>query len=843
MASPSKNLVECIPHDIILQELGSSVKSLPTVAQCPVNSEHKFTLHPDDGSIWGSCGECGFSGDSVDILQAKFRNLSVESVITRLEKDGLIKDVSRELIMAYQLYRVKRNSWSKFLDDARKDLCNYGFDMRVLDAFGAPPPFKREWQEGFGKFVGRASRAALADMLNSSMTQIHRDMLILPYYDMPGRIANIRLVSYNKRGLAYSDKATNRSGGLFMLDSVSPSPEYVIAVDDPILACQIQMRRMESSLVNLPIVAWHPDTKYWPISPKRTVFWAPDPTVAMYRQARLVPGAYVCAQRNNINFESLLRERDAKSWVHHVMVDSQPWALALKNTLLSMSELGAIKFAKELEITPLETGEILFECDSDEKARLVDVLDLRLSVRNIMSGDSKIVERDNAWWTYTEKGRIVRVCNAPFAITKSAHYADKGSYLMGAVTVDGRSEQFMAPADTFMLSPTKWLRKFALRNGMGLVHTLPGWDAKLLDVSTKFNNEKIVHVDRKAVVGWSDSMDSFSFPKLCLINGKVDECDIGMPTDGMPCTKVTGHPTQRSVWSEFMKHTPANRVFWSVLSCISVNMASRLLGHPVRKVGVIGPQRHLSLVCSALDLGVVHAASTTGMSKKLNPYLGHDVPVCLQPTCSFKALINWLEGSGVSNVLVSLSRAQASMLCGADWVFVDARDMSGSVAHLHAGTNLIADMVRVLQGIGKLDKELTESGFLSLVASWARLNKCDHDNLVITGAKELIARGSVYGALNMCESFLFALFTAIMENQVSVSRSTLARKLGDVDISEKLVRVSKNVLQKMATLISPGVLTKELSAFNCLQKSTSAEWLISRQSWDEQYARWLTLNE
>jgi len=141
--SPLKNLVELIPHDVILQELESGVKALPTVAKCPVNPEHKFMLHPDGASLWGSCEQCGFSGDSIDILRVKFDDPSVEGVIGKLERSGVLTDVPRDLVIDYQTHKIKRDTWTGFLEDAKRKLSSEGFDSRVLTACGAPPPFKR----------------------------------------------------------------------------------------------------------------------------------------------------------------------------------------------------------------------------------------------------------------------------------------------------------------------------------------------------------------------------------------------------------------------------------------------------------------------------------------------------------------------------------------------------------------------------------------------------------------------------------------------------------------------------------------------------------------------------
>lgn len=840
--SPSQNLAELIPSEVILQELQSAVKALPTVASCPVNQAHKATLHPDNTAVWAVCQECGFTGDSVDILKAKYQTQSVESVVIRLEHSGMMKSVPRELVADYQLAKVRRASWTNFINESRHKLAKEQCDQRILQEFGALPPFRKEWQEGFGKFAGTANKEELCKLFDLNITRIADRMLLLPYFDMPGRLANLRIVSYNSKGMNYTDKSTNRSGGLFMLETVPANAEYVIAVDDPLVACKLQMHRMASVLTPLPIVAWHPDTRYWPIAPKRTVFWAPEPTVAMYNQARRVPGACVCTPSNTYDFNKLLQHRDVKNWIHHAMVHAKPWAAALKEHLLSLPEDEALRFSRDLDITPLETGEILFECTNDEKQVLSSVLDLRSSIKNVMVGDIKVIDKDGAWWTHTEKGRLIRVSNAPFVLEKSAHYEGKGSYLIGSLAMDGRVERFMAPAEQFVASPARWLRTFALKKGMGLVQVFSSWDRRLIDVATLLSPEKMPHVDSRAVVGWTPDMTKFTFPCVTLASGRVDECDMGLPTDNMPCVKVTGHPTPRSTWKDLSEDTPINRVFWAVLACVAANACSRHSDYPVRKIGVIGSQRTLSMISTALDLYTAQVGQINGLGKKLQEQTCHDVPVCLLPVGKFKPFVDWLESSGVHNVLVSLNQSQAALLGGKDWLFVDAQDASGPM-QVHAGTNLLADVLRMVQTrLSPIDKLKPEVDILERMHVWGRANKCDIEKTVFDGAAKLIIPESIFGSVPVHEGFLFSLFSMIQADQISVSRAGFSKKPGEVEMADKHIRVVKSVLQKMMLPVGVSALTEELENAKWILKTTTNEWYLNRVSWDELYERWASLS-
>lgn len=801
-------------------------------------------LHPDDNGIWGSCDQCGFSGDSLDILMQKFNTPSVEAVLHRLEQKGAMPQASMEAVTDYQVYKIRQETWARFIKDARDEMLQHGCDLRTLQAIGAPPPFKKEWKEGFGQYVGAASQEKLGELLGVQIKRSVDKVLILPFYDMPGRLANIRIVSCNARGLVTLDKATSHSGGLFMLGSVFPNSEYVIAVDDPVLACRLQLKRMVTSLSPLPIVAYRPDTRYWPIAPKRIVFWAPKPTAVAFNQARKVPGSYLCIPSTTWDFDAALREKTIDFWVHRVMTNARPWASALKETLLSMEEVEAIRFARDLDITPLETGEILFDCAHEEKTRLSSILDLRASVRNCALGDQQVIERDGGWWTYTEKGRSVRVTNAPFALEHSVHYVDKGSYLVGRVTMDGRAERFMAPVEEFMNSPGKWLRKFAMRKGLGLVQLLGGWDRRLMDISRSFNPEKMPHLESKAIVGWSDDLDKFHFPGVTLTRGRVDECELGLPDDNMPCTKVTGHPTQRSAWAAFAEDNHVNRVFLALLACVTANLGARKFGYSPKKIGVIGPHRNLTLFTSIVDLCTVQLSSMANATAKVQPFIQHDVPVCLIPTGNFKSFVDWLETSGIKNVLVGLNHAQAALLGGNDWVFVNAQDMSGAIGHLHAGTNLLADMVRMVQGrtmpIPSDDRELD---LLQKAHDWCEQNKCQCPSDVFSAAGRLITQTSMYGSLTTCEAFLFSLFAMIMEDQVSVSRAGFSKKSGEVEMSDQSVKLAKTILQRMILPIGTSALTSELESAGYLDKTGFSEWYVNRVKWDEQYERWVALKE
>jgi len=81
----------------------------------------------------------------------------------------------------------------------------------------------------------------------------------------------------------------------------------------------------------------------------------------------------------------------------------------------------------------------------------------------------------------------------------------------------------------------------------------------------------------------------------------------------------------------------------------------------------------------------------------------------------------------------------------------------------------------------------------------------------------------------------------IQDDQISVSRVGMARKVGEVEIAERSVKVSKSVMQKMVLPLAMSTLTDELRSGGYLDRNGGGEWIMNRQKWDEAWEKWANL--
>jgi hypothetical protein len=81
----------------------------------------------------------------------------------------------------------------------------------------------------------------------------------------------------------------------------------------------------------------------------------------------------------------------------------------------------------------------------------------------------------------------------------------------------------------------------------------------------------------------------------------------------------------------------------------------------------------------------------------------------------------------------------------------------------------------------------------------------------------------------------------IQDDQISVSRVGMSHKVGEVEIAERSVKVSKSVMQKMVLPLAMSTLTDELRSSGYLERNGSSEWTMHRLQWDKAWEKWANL--
>ena len=834
-----------MPYTTILQVVKSSVKALPTVIPCPSDNQHRLRVYEDGGAVWCKCDSCNFCGDGLDLLKAVYKVESVNEVLWQLEENGLLprQPIPEDRFAEYEVEVSKRDTIDDLMQTAHDRVQVMKFNSDVTELMNIRTAAGDQWKNGFAKYIGSMTGLELAELLNQHVSY-KRDPIIIPYYDMPGRIGMLRAISRHRGRLVHEDYLLGKHSGLFMLDTVKPGSEFAIAMDDPVFMLQIQHAKYGLVPEEVPLLGYTAATKHWPVQTNKIVFWGTKPTVEMFRHARHLPNAYVCIADGNIDHEALIHSGDIHAWMQHVMRTAKPWISALKDVILDYPEKLTDKILYTVNLTPMEHGELVFECQPEEKQKVEEFLQTEGAVNTRTLDNIRILEKDNTWLAQAKDRRLYQISNAVIRIESYAKYNsnDNEIYLIGVVKHKHKEERFTARMQEFDRNPSKWITQFMAAKGMGLFHVQQRWKPKLKDLIYEFNPAEPRFMEREARVGWTSDLTQFVFPTLTLRGGLIDETGISLPEDELPCAKVTGRPVPKSVLSKFVDKNDSNRGFWAMFLATLYNVTAPYYGHGRRKIGAIGSTQTCDQFANGLGLqnSTIQAPKIQTL-RNLDTKLRHDVPLYLAFDTNFKVVTRWLGEMHTANLMLHLSVGQASMLNGSEWRFVLVPDPDQVPRHMRYAGGVLQCAVQAVQRSKARGKD-TMKGLARTVENmlYDKLGS-GTDVSVVHESLNIVRDESVWGETDPGVQFAYSLFSLLMDGQIHLSHDGYSGRKGHIVAQDKLMSVSRSVLDKFPVKISSKKLNLDLFNANLLVHESPSDWLFDRKRWDKLYTQWLAL--
>jgi hypothetical protein len=226
--------------------------ALPLTTRCPLCASFNLRLYWDNtsGGAWHQCKSCGSVGDMIDLV-GKVWNTSPAVVMSQLAAAGAV--TAPELVTAeavanhkreYPDYRQRMDLlWSQARDNFRYNCCP---DVATISRmYGILPPdmSPERWKEGPGLFVGAIDHQIIEKTFHPSAGESDdrirnasenrafsggkwKDVLVVPFYDLPGRIRAFALLGCQgdiPKDLVFR-RLTQNPGGSILPPPVRASP-------------------------------------------------------------------------------------------------------------------------------------------------------------------------------------------------------------------------------------------------------------------------------------------------------------------------------------------------------------------------------------------------------------------------------------------------------------------------------------------------------------------------------------------------------------------------------------------------------------------------------------------
>ena len=276
---------------------------------CPFCRQDTLRVYvsPIDGGRWYSCSVCHFKGDSIEFYQNAHELSDIRDAVLELSARNILPlsktELSVDVIGRYvKEYVQRRKRFDTLAADAKKQLRNLDSkQLDILHKFNLWDGYKSgKWGASLTGVVGMGVVSMVRD---AGFTMPHRGFtrfLVIPYYDVPGRISSMLLINKSgRRHRIYANpEGAMQDDGLMMLDTLDTHNETVIAIRDPLLAVHLQRRTGNFTDKPLQLVVYDTQTnRAWQtVHARRLIYWEKENDIGLYAQAVMHPRAYVATK-------------------------------------------------------------------------------------------------------------------------------------------------------------------------------------------------------------------------------------------------------------------------------------------------------------------------------------------------------------------------------------------------------------------------------------------------------------------------------------------------------------------------------------------------------------------
>jgi len=725
VANSARSLGRLVPWLRVLPVLGVEVSTglLPATTTCPLCRGDQLQLVDDGllGGQWCCCRNCHFAGDLFE-LTARAWNISIQAAVVRLaELELLAERVSPEHCDGYVRDHVQyRRRMNEFWVRAQQNIKvpKSATLVKLVHRFGLrDQTYQPDWLSRMGQFVGsahykevenlfhRGSYAEQPRVNHDKKTSVRRgagpgdyrlfhgdawdDVLIVPYFDMPGRICGFLIVGRDadpgagdilfKPGNFQPATLPLREAGFGMWQAMAPPlhpalGDALFVINDPLVALTLQGRSYRDSFQPLPIVMSHCDARVQTkaalthLPHRKVIFWGTDP--GTLKQAKAVGGWVSTYPISDKEIQRNLHHHEPYDWLRLILKRAVPWQIAFRERLRRMDQPTLEALIDHMQLTPDELRELAAGPDQALRERLEHLDTLHLNTRKVQVGKKTVVETE-VGWTLERTGEVV--CNAAIRVEEVLHTSDDTTYYHGTVRFNGADHAYtVASADVDRRGLLRVIREFLIAEGVGFLQYHPDWVKPSAHIAMTLG--KPMFRDAVDRIGWHSKERRFVFPRFCINTvGEVSTKHLPVLIDNPPAADLMP-PMYRPFMPEELESLCADRpevsMFWAMAASVLHNLlapaanrnpAGIVLDGPGAQA--VGPTLAKALGCAEMDL----RRATQGYSalERINVACSrHGWPVVAsKPLGRFaRVTAEWAEADGPRNAVLSLNQFAALSL-------------------------------------------------------------------------------------------------------------------------------------------------------------------------------------
>lgn len=575
--------------------------TFPAVVGCPLCHAATLYLFDDLGTdgIWMHCETCRAHGDIIT-FGAQIWNTSLANALTRFADIGaIVRNEGERAAGEYSRALNRMQAAEAFWAEAEGQCWNHGDDVIACRLRELGVDRELEACRGLIGVAHPDQVAKLCAELGRSApprTREHGPSLVLPFYDLPGRMTGLLLVQYNEEfqsrrvfmPLMHSKKKQPDAGYYLLHTALLPAPatlrDSYFIVDDPFWALKAQTAQVRAGSHLLPVAASYHGSdassagNSWAAFPTTPRFFhGPVANPELISQACAARG-YVCVLPHE-SIERTLNPGRTMFRLAAIRRRAQTWQQALIEMFSASSDLTAQAFAARLTI-PHDRLQQFFDKHAAQfspeyAGRILSRVTAAPTVPTKVHRRWVVVERDHGWWTHTGQP----VCNARVQITHVILASNGTKLYRGIVDTATRQLTFIDSAKKIeRIGLLEFAQQHAAADGV-LVRYDRAWNTRAHLISMTLHEPELVTVSGE--IGWDEQASQFCFYSYALAN---DGSVVPAPFPGIRPSRQADFPTPDVVpplsLRSLLTVSSENTFLWTIFGAIVTDLVAPIVNKP-----------------------------------------------------------------------------------------------------------------------------------------------------------------------------------------------------------------------------------------------------------------------
>jgi len=629
-----RSFLEAVSWVKVLAGLGvrPTAASLPTTAECPVCRQGRleiFDSRPFNWQ-WAYCRHCAFAGDMLQLASAAWQ-LDVESVITRLNEQGHALPTHRSFLAAHKQHVVANQTMTAELwQHAKLGLIHHNTGLSdLIHKLSWRSELPASWaDQGLSQLVGHVDADYLRNMLersdgaatNKRQSNVlpgtnWSSVLVLPMYDLPGRICRFLFIGRDASSKDYvwhstlSSVASSTESGLHFCPDIRRSSldwdKSAVVINSIVDGMPLHIRQLEQSARGLPLIlcdtgytqrghAVHPIYSWQMFTNRTLIFWCNRLTADIVAHAARSNGKIIISQQVD-DRATFLRHQEPNNFLLSCRRNAVPWAQAVATYCREVGVDEQEELLVDLPKFGVDPNIVIAQSRLVRTARSLPTTYWVTSSGRTRKG--QLISATGDYWCLHSGHAQEMLIDADLVLDKAITKPSTGElYYTGHIGYYGKRVPFCAPKRLLAGNTLDWMQQCLVQARLGVPQCHPQLSHQLFHMAVGLRNP--VCVRGNDTVGWNSELAGIVFPTFCLSRAGTTQAVNFLPDENTPCMDFS-QPAGLTASDAYALTRPCGPLVYAMLLAVLRNILAPIYNYAPSNICICGPSSWAAIELAA----------------------------------------------------------------------------------------------------------------------------------------------------------------------------------------------------------------------------------------------------